>query len=831
MISLAPKALAPSVLALGLAASSVQAVETPIYDELRAMRPTGRQLQVTDLTLERDVFRFHFEAGTFYFLPPVMERTVGAVFVGQGSYLLSPATEQERRHLAYVTSEKEFEVLKDEFDTLVLLFADDTFEELGLHGAPLEGSLDAKASAAFEQVLKWQKKDFQSNFHLRLLVDLANSPYSRAGCFMAFVDGKKHPPALAGIDPRGAQALSSAPLLGGEDTMFVVNHDIQGGIWYLSHRQGEVKAGRTTPYQPLVDAQHYEIDVRVEKDADVAGTTLVHFESLTPDLRVVPISLLPTLRVEKASYRLEGENETEWAEIGFVQGEEKEDANPVGLVFPEAIAKKTKVAVKLEYSGEEVLVDAGEKNFSVRARSSWYPNFGVFDDMATFDLTYRVPPGNEVISVGEPVESRMEGGLYVSVWKSTIPIRVAGFNYGRFKKLEQYDEAGKVNVIVYTNPGTPDIIREIDMLMRGNDGFGSGGVAAERSMTTETQVQGFSVNTASLAQTALADGVNASRVCTRYFGPLPQSHVAITQQSEWTFGQSWPSLIFMPYISFLNSTQRKDLGFGGAQDFINEVGYHEYAHQWWGHLIGWNSYRDQWLSEGLATFSAALVLQHAQGWDKYLEHWESSAENITSKFRGSPVANHEAGPISQGYRLASRRSPTAYQAMAYDKGGFVIHMLRMMMRDRSEDPDVHFIRMMHDFTSTWKDKSPSTDDFKQVVERHMLPPMNATGNGKMDWFFDQWVHGTDIPKYKHDLKVTKAGGKYRIRGTVEQSEVGDDFRVLMPLYVELKKGQYAQFGAVPMMGNSSREIDVEVDLPRKPRRALVNANFEVLARN
>ncbi len=72
----------------------------PSYTELRNARPDGRTVAVSGLVLERDVFKFQFDSGTFHFLKPVGGRMVGAVFVGHGSYRLSPATNSERRQLA-----------------------------------------------------------------------------------------------------------------------------------------------------------------------------------------------------------------------------------------------------------------------------------------------------------------------------------------------------------------------------------------------------------------------------------------------------------------------------------------------------------------------------------------------------------------------------------------------------------------------------------------------------------------------------------------------------------------------------------------------------------
>src|SRR5688500_17076149 len=98
----------------------------------------------------------------------------------------------------------------------------------------------------------------------------------------------------------------------------------------------------------------------------------------------------------------------------------------------------------------------------------------------------------------------------------------------------------------------------------------------------------------------------------------------MSQQPAPNFGQSWPTLIYMPIFAYLDSTTRVRLmGIrGGTDEFWKYVGPHEVAHQWWGHIVGWSTYRDQWISEGFAEFSASLYVQHAVGFDKFKEFWE-----------------------------------------------------------------------------------------------------------------------------------------------------------------------------------------------------------------
>ena len=821
-----------SLFLVPFAVSAAAPAPDPAYAALRAARPDGRTVTVNGLTLERDAFRFQFESGTFHFLAPVEGRTVGAVFVGRGSYRLSPATENERKHLGLASGAGDgFETFTDDFDNLVLLFADDTAQEIEQHAPVHKGAPDPRAVQVYESYLKEQKKSFRINFHVRVLEDVLNQPGLMSGVFMALVDGKKARPALAAVDPNGAEALNFGNRLGEEDTIFLVADDNKGGIWYHCDRRAEVDSHRRSPERRLADALDYAVETDIARDTDLAGTTTVHFQALVPKLRVLPLHLLPSLRIQEARYAVEakGGGEPEWKPLPFIQEEEKEDAT-AAVVFPEPLAKGARVRLKLSYKGDKVLRDGGDKNYFVGARESWYPNIGIFSDPAEFDLTYRIPAGNDIVSVGKEIETRPEGAQSVSHWKTDHPVQVAGFNYGKFKKIDKVDETSQIDVEVYTNPGKPNAIKQINDALGGSAGFGSVDPETGVTLSTGSGPGLGNVNTTKLADASLTDGLNSARLFTAYFGPLPQKNVAITQQSDFAFGQSWPSLIFLPYISFLDGTQRQRLGMVRAKDFVDQVGYHEFAHQWWGHLVGAETYRDQWLEEGFAEFSASLAVHRMAGWPEYDRFWKERRKEIVQKTPGNSMAPYEAGPITEGWRLSTAKTPSA-GFLIYPKGGYVLHMLRMMMYDwASKDPDAKFIEMMKDYTATYGGKFASSADFQKVVERHMVPAMNATGNGKMDWFFNEWVYGTDVPRYVEDLKVESAGEETRIHGTIKQEGVSKEFRALVPLYVEFGKNEAARIAMVPMVGEASVPVDVKLKLPKKPRKAMLNWHGEVLAR-
>jgi Peptidase family M1 domain len=852
----------------------------PVYAALRAARPDGRVAAVHGLALDRDAFHLELESGAIHFLEPVAGRTVGAVFLGHGTLRLTPATAAERHQLALQLGEgKDVEVFTDSFEELVLLFADDTAQEIGLTATIQKQAPDPRARQVYERWLDRQRDDFRINLQLRLLRDLLNTPGLTSGVFLGLLEGKRLPPSLLAVDPDGAGALIGGALrLGREGTLLYANDSRRGGIWYLSDSRSAIQSHGRLPRRSLARALDYRVETTVLRDADLAGVTVIRFQVLQPGLRVLPIQLMPRLRIAEAAYGivpstpaapsgsappagaasssgvapavaavapvaaavapaaasadLDPDPESRRA-AAVVQEDSKEDA-AAAVVFPEPLPKGSQVLLRIAYHGDHVLTDAGDKNYVVEARTSWYPNLGVFSDPAPFTLVYRVPAGNQVVSVGRLVSARELGGQSVSEWKTEGGVRVAGFNYGKFKELKRRDPDSGIDVQVYTNPGTPDIIRTINEILAASsrrDIAGTGLDPADYYNGAPQATLG-NVNTSRLAEATMADGINSGRVFTTYFGSLVEKHVAITQQSQFAFGQSWPSLIFMPYIAFLDGTQRQRLGLAAAKDFVDHVGFHEFAHQWWGHLVTADSYRDVWLEEGFAEFSAALAVQHTQGWPAYDRFWREARKEIFARPPRSAVANAEAGPISQGFRLSTERSPYGYQALVYEKGAYVLHMLRMLMWDGADPtPDRRFIAMMHDYAASFAGKQASTADFQQVVERHMAPAMNATGDGKMDWFFNQWVYGTETPHYVADLHLEAAGDQWRIKGKVTQEGVSDTFRALVPISLEFDRGQTLRVGLLPMVGKTTRPVDATLKPPKKPRAVLINAHGEVLARD
>jgi aminopeptidase N len=74
--------------------------------------------------------------------------------------------------------------------------------------------------------------------------------------------------------------------------------------------------------------------------------------------------------------------------------------------------------------------------------------------------------------------------------------------------------------------------------------------------------------------------------------------------------QGWPGLIFLSSYAFLTQQERDAFHLDQVQTLLQQrVPAHEAAHQWWGDLVIWATYRDQWFSEGLANYCSLMILQ------------------------------------------------------------------------------------------------------------------------------------------------------------------------------------------------------------------------------
>jgi aminopeptidase N len=136
-----------------------------------------------------------------------------------------------------------------------------------------------------------------------------------------------------------------------------------------------------------------------------------------------------------------------------------------------------------------------------------------------------------------------------------------------------------------------------------------------------------------------------------------------------------------------------------------------------------------------------------------------------------------------------------------------LEMIRLLLEDpRRPEPDQAFIAMMHEFVTNANFGNASTADFQRIVEKYMREPM--------DWFFNEWVYGTEIPEY--DFKYTLSpgdGGKTILKISLTQGGVSDQFVMRVPLYATVGKGT-KRLGFINIKGSTTTQAEVPLGFHR-----------------
>ena len=769
----------------------------PTYIALRNLSLGSEAVSLANFDLKRDAGTFRLNSGTVCFVPPVNGRVTGAVFVGDGVFLLAPPSETERKSLKLLTKEDEF---NEKFGRLVLRFTDSTYDEIKKAGTAVSGGCDTGLLKDSQSTTRHKTRH---NLEAELLAELLSS--EARDLFVAFIHGKRY---------NDKELYQLDPNWNSNQVNFWTYDEEKRGDWAsfdFSLPRPKGSFGRT------ISIEHHELDTTLEKSGALSGKATTTFVSHRDGLRVVPLSLFPSLRVQSVT--------SGGQPLSFIQEDKNDDAD-FAVILPRPLAAGEKFTITTTYSGKDAVTNEGGGNYFPVARQNWYPNNlgSALGEYASYDMTFRIPKDMKIAATGAFVSGSNQGGQYVTVWKSETPQTVAGFNFGRFKVEEAKLTKPEILIQSFANEQSPDWVGAIQQRASSN-------LPGERQ-TTELTLGAMS--TTPLNKKALAEGELAVPLYTDYFGPSLFTHLQITQQTACNFGQSWPELVWIPICYYFDTTVRHQLGMDwGNRGYWKVVTPHEIAHQWWGHTVGFGSGRDQWMSEGFADMSASLYLSMIEkDPKKFITFWNDERELLTERdtqgFRAIDV-----GPLTMGYRASNSRTGFGItRRLIYPKGAYVLHMIRMMMYD-NHNGDKQFKETMQDFVSIYRGKAATTEDFKEVIEKHMSREMDLEGNHKMDWFFNEYVYGTQLPAYTiASYFETGVDGTVVMNLNLAQSGVDDKFRMLVPVYLELDDGKIALLGRLRMVGNTSSAPKVPLKgLKTKPRRALVNYYDDVLASN
>ena len=226
---------------------------------------------------------------------------------------------------------------------------------------------------------------------------------------------------------------------------------------------------------------------------------------------------------------------------------------------------------------------------------------------------------------------------------------------------------------------------------------------------------------------------------------------------------------------------------------------HELAHQWWGQAVGWKNYHEQWLSEGLAQYFAALYAEHRNGPEVF--------SDVLGQMRRWSLRHSDQGPVYLGNRLGRiEEEPRVFRALVYNKGAMVLHMLRRLVGDET------FFGGIRRYYNEMRFRKAGTDDLIRAFE--------AESGRSLTTFFDRWIHEDDLPDIEFRYR-TESGSADRSGGgeaVLRFEQRGKLFEV--PITVTLRyRGNDRETLVVPVAGEVT-----EVRVPLRGRLRDVEVN-------
>jgi len=415
----------------------------PTYVRLRRITLGEESAAVKDFTLKRDAGTFVFRSGAFYFLHAVNEKITGAVFIGDGTFLLTPPIEIERHNLALLTHGRPFE---EHFNSAVFRFTDGSEQEIRRANTGQKAASAAEAERLLRNVQQDLREELRENLAARLLEDVMSS--RPGGKFTAFVKGKKYSEKLVfDVDPHGSGEASP------EEVTLYLWDDTHLGLWAAFHLAWEYEKGTASNKEQncTVSILHQRLEARIAKNAYLTGKAETTITALADGVRVVPLNLYFTLRVSSVT----GEN---GKPLFFIQENENEDAD-FAVVLPRELRQGERYTVTTLYGGKDAVRNEGGGNYYPVARDNWYPSQG-FGAYATYEMVFRIPKGMTMVATGTPVSNVDDGNENVSVWTTKVPQSVAGFNFGRFKRAEGKPFRRPYVLEAYANLDPPELVRQ-----------------------------------------------------------------------------------------------------------------------------------------------------------------------------------------------------------------------------------------------------------------------------------------------------------------------------------------------------------------------------------
>ncbi len=745
--------------------------------------------------LDRAAIHITLDDGSIAFTKDVLGRITGAFFEGDGEVLLAPANDVERKSMGLFTG---MAILEERFSTAYFRFNDNTASELQ---PGLRAPEDAQAFVA-----RWDEtvRNLAQSDAMRLLASFSEMLPIATGTDSTAIRA-------ADPDDRMLHARLQGNKLGVFDVIFdsTAGEQVEAGqsktgedgnvyynVWTSFSTQDarrshvtQKEISQTLPAEtdsrggPIL-VRRYVIDAWVKPPKELDAEVKLQLTVVRGGSRFLVFELSRFLKIQ--TVEVDGKA-VEFIHNPAVEGTRlaRSGNDLVAVILPEPARKGQQMSLRFVYGGE-VLAEAGKGLLYVGARGTWYPNRGMA--MADFDLTFHYPQGWTLLATGKPdppqAASQNAGEEQVSHWVSERPIPVAGFDLGKYVRATA--QAGNITVETYATSGV-----ERGFPSSPPPTLPTDAVPSSRPHAPPALIPAIAPSPARNAAAVAELTARAIRYYADRFGPFPYSQLALTQMPG-RESQGWPGLIFLSSYAFLDQEERKDLHMNAAGALVaQQVPAHEAAHQWWGDLIAWATYRDQWFSEGLANYCSLMMLQEKNpaGFRQVLDQYR---QDLTDKNKDGNSPK-DAGPVTLGSRLLSSHFPEGYEAISYGRGTWLFHMLRSMLEDAAENAgrkdqngrvvEEPFVRSLRKVRERYEGKAISTRELLNVFAEDLPLSLRYEGKASLDWFLDGWVNGTALPKLElQGVKFSAKANATIVTGVIVQKDAPEDLVTSVPIY-------------------------------------------------
>jgi hypothetical protein len=364
-------------------------------------------------------------------------------------------------------------------------------------------------------------------------------------------------------------------------------------------------------------------------------------------------------------------------------------------------------------------------------RTAWYPR-PRGEDFATLRAHFDTPRGVLAVTGGELVSARTSEGRTQATYELQQPGKYFSAAVGRLEDLGRRQR------------GT--------QLVHGFAHARTGGRTTEKMSTAEEVLAFF-----------------AER-----FGPCPYTIVNLVfAEAALPGGHSPPGLVVLmrrPPLIMGEPLPDDPASFADMPDFYLA---HEIAHQWWGQGVAPASYREQWLSEAWSQYAAALWVRHRKGEDAFVEMLERMA---------SWARRHDdEGPIHLGQRLGHlKRDRRIRRALVYNKGAWVLHMVRGLVGDEA------FFEGARAFLESHRYGRATTEDLRAALEE-------ASGQD-LTPYFERWIYRTGLPTLLWSAQTRKTRDGYETTVRVQPQGLPGP----LPLEIGFRTGGERRLRAVTL---------------------------------